>query len=254
MEKEYYRDYYTLERNHWWFRARKNILEAQVQRLFPNRTNLKILNAGCATGYSSEWLMQFGEVSSLEYDAECFAFTRDVVKIPIVQGSITELPFEDNQFDLIVAFDVVEHVENDVLAVQEMQRVAKPGGIIFISVPAFNFLWSNHDEVNHHFRRYKIATLSNTFRKSTLKHLYTSYFNTFLFIPITAYRLIGNLIQKIKHGGNQKIYNENSNDLTVGKDNLASKIFFRIFNAENILLRKGFNFPFGISIMAAYKK
>ncbi len=254
MEKEYYKDYYTLERNHWWFRARKKVLEAQVQRLFPNRANLKILNAGCATGYSSEWLMQYGEVSSLEYDAECFAFTRDVVKIPIVQGSITELPFEDNQFDLVVAFDVVEHVENDVLAIQEMQRVAKPGGTVFISVPAFNFLWSDHDEVNHHFRRYKIGTLMNAFSKSTLKHFYTSYFNTFLFFPVAAFRLTGNLIQKIKFGDNKKVYDEHSNDLTVGTGSFVSKILFSIFNAENIFLRKGFNFPFGISIMTIYKK
>ncbi len=254
MEKKYYRAYYALERNHWWFKARQKILETQIKNTFPNHSNLKILNAGCATGFSSEWLMQFGEVISLEYDPECFVFTRDVVKIPIVQGSILELPFKDKQFDLVVAFDVIEHVDNAVLAVQEMTRVAKANGYVFISVPAYMFLWSQHDEINHHFMRYTKNTLRKVFKKSDLTPVFESYFNTFLFLPIVFVRVALNFFRKFKIQDAAKINENTSSDLELGSNKILSELLYHIFVAENFLLKRRLHLPFGVSIMAMYKK
>jgi len=253
MEKEYYRAYYALERNHWWFKGRQKILETQIIKIFPNRTDLKILNAGCATGFSSEWLMQFGEVVSLEYDPECYAFTRDVVKISIVQGSILELPFKDKQFDLVVAFDVIEHVDNDVLAVQEMCRVCKMSGYVFVSVPAYLFLWSQHDEINHHFRRYTKNTLRKVFNKSDLTPIFESYFNTFLFLPIAFVRVMLNFFRKFKKQDASKINENAPSDLEIGSNKILSTILYRIFAGENFLLKRRLRLPFGVSIMAMYK-
>ena len=163
MDKNYYKEYYHLEREHWWFQARGKILLKHLKCVFQGQPNIRILNIGAATGRSSELLMQLGDVTSVEFDTDCYEFSRDFVKIPIVQGSILDLAFSDDTFDLVCAFDVIEHVEDDTLAVSEMRRVCKPGGVMCVTVPAFMFLWSEHDVVNHHFRRYTSPILRGLF-------------------------------------------------------------------------------------------
>jgi len=90
-------------------------------------------------------LEKFGDVTSIEYDEDCCQFLNEVLHIPALQGSITELEFEDNSFDLVCAFDVIEHVEDDSKAASEMLRVCKKDGLVFATVPAFMLLWSEHD-------------------------------------------------------------------------------------------------------------
>ena len=200
MQHDYYTAYYDLERQHWWFVARENIIRNYIKKLISEAhlksTNLKILNVGCGPGRSSQYLSEFGETVSIEYDKYCCEFASEKTGLKIINGSITELPFEDRSFDLVCAFDVIEHVEEDQLAVSEMKRVAKENGIIFITVPTFMSLWSHHDVINHHFRRYRlneIETLFN-FKKDGTK-IFGSYFNFFLFLPIFAVRTIGNLFK-----------------------------------------------------------
>src|SRR5688572_26761955 len=110
MNKEYYREYYDYERYNWWFKVRYRIIDYFLKKYLPIRDNIRILNIGVATGRSTEILMKYGDVTSLEYDAECCEFTRDVLQIEVIQGSILELPFSDKQFDIVCAFDVIEHV------------------------------------------------------------------------------------------------------------------------------------------------
>ncbi|MEL7163261.1 MAG: methyltransferase domain-containing protein, partial [Bacteroidota bacterium] len=121
MNKEYYAEYSVRERQHWWFLARLEILRDRVARFRPTLRQdepLRILNAGIATGATSLMLADFGEVTNLEYDADCCTFVRDKLGLEVVNGSLTELPFPDGTFDLICAFDVVEHIEADDLALQ----------------------------------------------------------------------------------------------------------------------------------------
>ena len=93
MDRNYYKQYFEIERNHWWFVARGKMLMNHLGAIVGERKDLKILNVGVATGRTSELLMQFGAVDSIEFDQECYEFTKEVVKIPIQQGSILELPF-----------------------------------------------------------------------------------------------------------------------------------------------------------------
>ena len=190
MQHDYYKEYYELERNHWWFVAREGILSNYIQQLIQQEklpsADLKILNVGCGPGRSSEYLSKFGKVTSIEYDKFCCEFASEKTGLEIINGSITELPFSDNSFDLVCAFDVIEHVEDDLLAVNEMKRVVKDEGIIFITVPAYMSLWSHHDEINQHFRRYKLHEVDRLFKfDKNGKTIFSSYFNFFLFLPIT---------------------------------------------------------------------
>lgn len=246
MEKNYYKEYYHLEREHWWFQARAEILMSHIGQIFNHKKDLKILNIGAATGYSSQLLMQFGAVSSVEFDKDCYEFTRDTVGIPIINASILELPFEDESFDLVCAFDVIEHVEDDKLAVREMARVCKKGGVFMVTVPAFMFLWSEHDVVNHHFRRYTAAQLRGVTAENSAS-IFLSYFNFWLFFPIALVRLI-------KGKGKEKTSEEAQSDFRMVKNAGINRLFYRIFKSENFFLKRFIKLPVGVSILSSWRK
>jgi 2-polyprenyl-3-methyl-5-hydroxy-6-metoxy-1,4-benzoquinol methylase len=246
MEKNYYKEYYHLEREHWWFQARAEILMSHIKSVFNNKKDLKILNIGAATGYSSQLLMQFGEVTSIEYDKDCYEFTRDTVKIPIINASITDLPFEENTYDLVCAFDVIEHIEDDKAGVKEMRRVCKSGGVLFVSVPAYMFLWSEHDVVNHHFRRYTASQLRGVFDAQDA-NIFHSYFNFWLFFPIAFIRLLKGKAKNVTADQAQSDFNS-------FKSGILNRVLYFIFKSENIFLKNNIKLPVGVSIMSSWRK
>jgi ubiquinone/menaquinone biosynthesis C-methylase UbiE len=205
---------------------------------------MKILNVGAATGATSEMLSKYGKVTSLEYDEFCCKFLKEKTGIEAINASLTELPFENNSYDMICAFDVIEHIENDNKAVEEIYRVLKPKGKYFITVPAFQSLWSNHDVVNHHFRRYKKKQLNKLIESTNLKIDHSTYFNFWLFIPISITRFILNNIPRKKDSNLSGSDNE-----ILQSSNIINRILYRIFHSEKFLLRINIKFPFGISIL-----
>ncbi|MDG2041721.1 MAG: class I SAM-dependent methyltransferase [Bacteroidia bacterium] len=243
MDQKFYQEYYKLEREGWWFKARLSILENYCQAIITN-PDMKILNVGAATGATSEMLSKYGKVTSLEYDEFCCKFLKEKTGIEAINASLTELPFENNSYDMICAFDVIEHIENDNKAVEEIYRVLKPKGKYFITVPAFQSLWSNHDVVNHHFRRYKKKQLNKLIESTNLKIDHSTYFNFWLFIPISITRFILNNIPRKKDSNLSGSDNE-----ILQSSNIINRILYRIFHSEKFLLRLNIKFPFGISIL-----
>jgi ubiquinone/menaquinone biosynthesis C-methylase UbiE len=248
MDKIYYNEYYYLERENWWFRVRADIIMEAIRRSIPNEKKLSILNVGAATGHTSKLLEEFGEVVSIEYDTDCFQFTKERLNINIINASATELPFGDNQFDMVCCFDVIEHIEEDGLAVKEMARVCKKDGHVHITVPAFMELWSTHDEVNHHFRRYRIPQLQGLFEQLGGRIDYSTYFSAFLFIPLYVFR---NTTRIFKLDWFRK--GSGSDFTIISKQGFMDKILYQIFNIERFWLKK-FTFPFGSSILFSWKK
>lgn len=244
MDKNYYIEYYKLERENWWFKARLNIIRAQVQKIAGGRTDLKILNVGTATGATSVMLEEFGKVKSVEYDKDCYDFVKERLDIDLEQGSILELQFKDEQYDLVCAFDVIEHVEDDHKAVSEMLRVCKHSGHVFITVPAFMFLWGPHDVVNQHFRRYVSTQLKNLFDNTDLQFL--TYFNSILFIPVAAVRVLSKLIPFKRKGS--------GSDFGLIDSKFLNALFYQLFMLENSWLSKRIGLSFGVSLMAIARK
>lgn len=246
MEPAYYEEYYRNERDHWWFRARESILRRQMERMIslgriPFRP--RILNIGIATGRSSQWLGELGDVVSLEYDSECCRLTRKRTGLEVVEGTVLDLPWESNSFDVVCAFDVIEHVDDDAGAVAEMKRVCRKDGILFVTVPASPLLWSEHDEINHHFRRYRIDELKALFKGCEL--LLCTGFNSLLFAPIAAYRVVRQIANHL--GGKRN---------RPPKSDFSRSQFFElnglleiIFKLENLWLSRGIGLPWGVSAM-----
>lgn len=251
MDQQYFKEYYHLERVNWWFTVRIKILRERINHLLDCPKAIHSLNIGAATGTTSDMLSELGEVMSVEYDAECCNYTKTFLSTPIIQGSITELPFENNSYDLVCAFDVIEHVEDDAKAIEEMIRVCKPGGHIAITVPAYAFLWGEHDVINHYFRRYTRVGLLRLLKKHEGKIIYHSYFNSILFIPIAAFRLLANLIKKLKGPQKEKLESDHA---IFGTEGLFNPILGGIFSIDYYLLKWGLRFPAGVSIMVFFKK
>lgn len=245
MTKDYYKEYYHYERENWWFKVRYQIIDYFLRKHLDAKTNVKILNIGVATGHSTEILMKYGEVKSLEYDHDCCVFTREMLNIEIIEGSITSLPFMEEEFDIVCAFDVLEHIDDDKLAISEINRVCKKNGKVFITVPGFMSLWSRHDEINFHFRRYRKSQILSLFRD--YKNLHSTYFNTFLFPPIFLFRSITRLFPNFKKS-------ETGSDFSVlPKKSFLNTIFYWLFNLEFQTL-KVLNYPFGVSYLYVGQK
>ncbi|MFT3910680.1 MAG: class I SAM-dependent methyltransferase [Ferruginibacter sp.] len=247
MNKEYVQQYAKLEREHWWFLVRQKIILQFLQKHIASPgKQLRVLNVGAAGGASSEFLKAFGDVVSVETEPLFIEYLRQQ-NIVVTEASITKLPFNDNCFDLVCAFDVIEHVADDVQAMKEMERVCKKDGSICITVPAFMSLWSQHDVVNGHHRRYKKNGLRSLFEKTILlKPIEITYFNSLLFLPILMTRKMSNLFRKNKK--------QTESDFTYFKtSSLSNSILKKIFAVE-LTTMKLFHFPFGASLIAVLKK
>lgn len=249
MKDSYFKEYYHLERRHWWFQVRNKIIEERIEQLLTTKDKLKILNVGVATGATSEMLSRFGEVISVEYDQACYEFTKEYFKMPLLQGSILELPFGNEEFDLVCAFDVIEHVEDDQKAVSEMKRVCKSTGYVCVTVPAYQWMWSHHDVINHHFRRYTMRSLRKVFDLTGQGNLVrNTYFNTFLFPAIAGFRLLSGLIPQrfVRRGA--------GSDSTIFEEkSFINRFFHWFFSLERPFLRFKMRFPFGVSAFLAWK-
>lgn len=248
MDKNYYNQYFNFERNHWWFKVRNKILLNLIRK--NNKIHSpQILNIGAATGYSSELLEKSGMVTSVEHDPETCRYVKSVLDIDMIQASILALPFNDNCFDVVCAFDVIEHIDDPHTALNEMMRVCRNEGLVVISLPAFQFLWSEHDEINHHFKRYRLWEVKRMFAEKPAKRLYTGYFNFFLFFPIALVRLMSRIFRSKKKEKKQM-----KSDFERFNNGFLNRILYFIFNIETYLINIGVRFFTGVSLVAVYRK
>lgn len=186
MEPEIYDAFFRAEDRHWWFRARRRILGDVLARLYPSG-GLAIADVGCGTGGMLPLLGRFGRVTAVD-DAPrardyCARRGFGEVLTPEAWGARKE------RYDLVTSFDVVEHVEDDVAFLRELGSRLRPGGRLLVTVPAYPFLWSVFDELNHHKRRYTRPRLERAIAAARLEVERATHFNTLLFPPVAIVRL-----------------------------------------------------------------
>jgi len=241
MQSDYAQRYFELERNHWWFQIRERIYAQALQRHLSASQNLRVLNVGAAAGRSSEVLAAWGEVTSVEYDPELCQFLQQHGHNAL-SASMTDLPFPDDSFDLVCALDVIEHVEDHQQGARELLRCCRSGGHVLLTVPAFPSLWGPHDDINHHFRRYTAATLTPLFQPPA-QRLYSSYFNSLLFLPIWIYRNATRHLPRSSGGDFDAL----------PRTSPWNALLARIFAIEVQLLQYC-RFPLGVSLLQIYRK
>ncbi len=179
---------------HWWYRARRDILSDYVTRYGNVPTAARILEIGCGTGHNLPMLSKFGEVEAIEIDPAARAIASERLGRPVGDAPLPDLPgIARGAYDLVAVLDVVEHIEDDVAALRGMASLLKPGGKILIAVPAHQWLWSAHDVVNHHHRRYSKGSLVKAIEAAGLKPRKLTYFNSLLFPLAAAARIAGRL-------------------------------------------------------------
>jgi SAM-dependent methyltransferase len=234
---------------HWWFVGRRRILLRILNRyLGPDGSqSRKILDVGCGTGTMLTHLAAFGKAEGVDVDEEAIAFCRERGLEDIRLGEATDLPFGDAAFDLVTALDVVEHLDDDVAAFREMNRVLRPGGYILVTVPAHKFLWGDQDEVNMHKRRYVARELRERLIHGGFDVLRVSYMNTLLFPPIAAARLLRRLERRLRPNTPQQ------SDFRYPAPGPVNPLLAAVFAAEGPVLTR-VSMPFGVSILAVAKK
>lgn len=239
MKEELFYQMDQLEDCHWWFVGRKLIIEQIIRKSIKQGVAPAILDVGCGTGGMLKMLNKYGEVVGYEPNrvAARMAQTKDFV---IYQDNQNIL--QDKQtYDLVTCFDVLEHVNNEREFINEISLYTKKDGYLLITAPALNILWSDHDVIHHHFKRYTKRTLKQLFPKNRYKIEYCSYFNFFLFPVVLVIRLIHKILHK-------KGSNMNS------EPKLVNYILRKIFISERIFMKNKISLPFGVSLVILVKK
>jgi len=235
MERAIYDQMRVLQQDHWWFAARREILAAEIRRLrLPDPA--QILEAGCGPGGNLSMLQRFGEVVAIEPDAESRAYAAERNGVDVRAGLLPQsAPDFGRAFDLVAAFDVIEHVPDDAGAVARLGEYLKPGGFMITTVPAYGWMWSEHDAAHHHQRRYDLKAYRRLFENAGLKVRRASHFNTLLFPPIAAVRLAKNAAGR--SGGDDTMPSPAVNG-----------VLKAVFGLERGLLAAA-DLPFGVSIL-----
>ena len=189
MERLAYREMAELDQKHWWYRARRKVLADLIRREVVPPRNARILEVGCGTGHNFEVLRQFGSVDAIELDDESRAIAEQRLGRSIMTSPLPALAGVEQGYDLIAALDVIEHIDDDAAALAAIATKLKPGGKFVMAVPAHRWMWSAHDVVNHHKRRYSKAGLKRLVEGSPLKLEKIGYFNSLLFPLAVAQRL-----------------------------------------------------------------
>jgi ubiquinone/menaquinone biosynthesis C-methylase UbiE len=155
MDPKEYQSLFRIEKNHWFYKGKRDIVRHWINQLRPLKSSDILLDVGMGTGLLLSELEDTCRTYGLDYYNGAFQYAATRAPGRLLQGTLTQLPLQDHSVSIVSALDVLEHIEDDRRALNEMIRVTMPGGLIIINVPAFMILWSDWDKKLHHFRRYK---------------------------------------------------------------------------------------------------
>jgi SAM-dependent methyltransferase len=237
---------FDVEERHWWYRGRRAVLDAVLDGVaLPPGGAARILDAGCGSGRNMVELARRGTVCGVELAEASIAAARARDLGPVLPGSLDEpLPFDDGCFDLAVALDVLEHVEDDRGALRELARVLVPGGRLLVTVPQYGWLWGEHDVLSHHHRRYTRAMLLGRAAAAGLAAERVTSFNAALLAPIAGARLLQRARRRTAP----------FSDLGRTPQGVVNGALERVLRREAAVLRGWRDLPVGVSLLAVLRR
>lgn len=242
MELDFELQTHRAEDRHWWYQGRRRVLECAIERLgLPE--DACILDAGCGSGRNMIELAHHGVVTGVELSGTSVRLARERGAGEVIEGSVMDMPFDDGTFDLTVSLDVIEHLEDDFGALRELRRVTKPGGALLVTVPAYQWLWSGHDEVNHHHRRYSRRTLLAAAQSAGWRLERSTHFNSLLLPAAILLRAL----ERFKPAATKS-----SLDLWVPPAPLNWALR-QPLNLEAAIIGRGGSIPAGLSLLAVFR-
>lgn len=246
MDPEYERKYYAIEERHAWSVARRDLI-AKMLRDVDDRPRLDVVDIGCGSGLLVKELRALGHhVEGLDNSDAAIRVAHHRGIEGVKQGDGSNTGYESGAFDAVIASDVLEHILDEGSALHEWKRLLRPGGHALIYVPAFSFLWSEHDVVNRHFRRYSRSQLQSVALGAGFELVRVGYWNSTLFAPTLGLRMVA----RVRVRGQS---------LEKGDDFLelhptANGIVKRVLLAENALIASGVDPQIGVSVYGVFRK
>jgi len=234
----YERFFWSVEDKHFWFKGRQDL----IKRFIPNE-NIKILDVGCASGGNLKSLDPRHDLYGIDLSREAIKTAKERGLKKVFVADAENFPFKNNEFDLIICSDLLEHVKDDQIVLNEIYRVLKKDGKAIIGVPAFNFLWTRFDEINRHYRRYTKKRFKSMIKNTNFKIKRFSYWNFSVFLPVF-------LIRYLRRNG---IFKTERYDIEI-PNKFINTMLTKIIKFENLLITKGFKFPFGVSLITILEK
>jgi SAM-dependent methyltransferase len=245
MQGDYAQQYGDLQQWHWWFRGRRRVIESIISHEVDSVSSLNILSVGCGPAEGLKWLVPFagpgGKVVGLDRDP--IHGRRLPAYAEFIIGTLESAPLADASFDVVLALDVLEHLDDDLSGLHEAARIVKPGGLLLITVPALPSLWGGQDVVSEHRRRYTRRSLSDLFNEAKLSNYRLQYFNTLLFPLVASVRWPRRIL------GLSKRERSDAEDNHPG---LINDTLAWIFGAESYFINHAPS-PIGVSLVARYR-
>jgi SAM-dependent methyltransferase len=246
VEQNFSKEYGDWEQWHWWFRGRRQIIRSLLLHELTLPAPRRILSVGCGPSQGLNWLVPFagpdGEVVGLDLDPQ---HGKSCAKqVTFVAGKLEEAPLAGAQFDVVLALDVLEHLDDDTTGLREVIRLVKPGGLMLLTVPALPSVWGGQDVISHHRRRYTKRSLRQLLNSAQLSGYQIRYFNTLLFPLASSVRWSR---RALGLGSRER------SDFEDNRPGMINEALARVFSTERYLINHRI-MPIGLSLAVTYRQ
>lgn len=234
---------FEVETSYWWNQGRFFLVRRWIRRFFPKHPEQKWVDLGCGTGGTTLWLSGIQPILGVDASPLALQYCRRRGLKKLKRSSLEALKLPSRSFDAAFALDILEHVRDDKKALSEIHRILKNSGLLLMTVPAYQWLWSEHDEVCHHYRRYTQGELTRKIREAGFRIVRSSYCITFLLVPLVLMLRWRWLFKR-----DRKIMSA-----VVPLPSWLNLLLIGILKLEAVLLDR-LRFPFGVSIICLAQK